>query len=232
VPLRAIVFDFDGVIANSEPLHFRSFRQVLAAERIDLSERDYYERYLGYDDVGAFQLIAADHGLAWNERHVADLVAKKALTMEALEREVSVLFPGAADAVRRAAAAVPIAIASGAIGPEIRRVLVREQLAHLFTAIVAAEDTARSKPSPDPYLRAVALLREAAGGDLVASDCIAIEDSRWGLESARVAGLRTVAVTQTYDADSLDADLVIPSIAALDLPLFATLFSSVSKGLD
>jgi beta-phosphoglucomutase-like phosphatase (HAD superfamily) len=232
VPLRAIVFDFDGVIANSEPLHFRSFQQVLAAERIDLSEHDYYARYLGYDDVGAFQLIAAEHGLAWNERHVATLVAKKAVAMEAFERDVSVLFPGAADAVRRAAAAVPIAIASGAIGPEIRRVLIREQLAHLFTAIVAAEDTARSKPSPDPYLRAVALVRETLGGDLAAADCVAIEDSRWGLESARAAGLRTVAVAQTYEVESLRADLVIPSIAALDLHAFAALFSSLSNQLD
>jgi beta-phosphoglucomutase len=232
VPLKAIVFDFDGVIANSEPLHLRSFQEVLAAERVALTERDYYDRYLGYDDVGAFRLIAAERGLAWNDRHVADLVAKKALTMEALERDVSVLFPGAADAVRRAAAAVPIAIASGAIGPEIRRVLDREQLAHLFAAIVAAEDTARSKPSPEPYLRAVALLREAAGGDLAARDCVALEDSRWGLESARAAGLRTVAVAQTYDSTSLDADLVIPSIAQLDLHLFAKLYSLESKALD
>jgi HAD superfamily hydrolase (TIGR01509 family) len=232
VALRAIVFDFDGVIANSEPLHFRSFQQVLAAERIDLTERDYYARYLGYDDVGAFRLIAAEHGVAWNERHVADLAAKKALMMEALERDVSVLFPGAADAIRRAAAAVPIAIASGAIGPEIQRVLDREQLAHLFTAIVAAEDTARSKPSPDPYLRAVALLRHAIGGDLDAGECLAIEDSSWGLESARAAGLRTVAVAQTYDADSLRADLVIPSIAALDLHVLAKLFAPLSNQLD
>jgi len=232
VPLRAIVFDFDGVIANSEPLHFRSFKDVLAPERVELTERDYYNRYLGYDDVGAFERMAADRGLAWSARHIADLVAKKALAMERLERDVSVLFPGAADAVRRAAAAVPIAIASGAIGPEIRRVLDRERLTDLFTAIVAAEDTARSKPAPDPYERAVALLRAATDPTIATADCVAIEDSRWGLESARAAGLRTVAVAQTYQRDALDADLVIPSIAALDLHHLANLFSSVSKALD
>jgi len=225
VPLRAIVFDFDGVIANSEPLHFRSFQQVLAADGVELTEREYYYRYLGFDDVGAFRTIAADRGRPWNERHIADLVAKKALTMEALERDVSVLFPGAADAIRRAAAAVPIAIASGAIGPEIRRVLAREQLTHLFTAIVAAEDTARSKPAPDPYLRAVECVRASIGAPLDAADCIAIEDSRWGLESARAAGLKTVAVGQTYDTATLSADLAMPSIAALDLHRFASLFS-------
>ena len=58
--LRAIVFDFDGVIANSEPLHFRAYRDVLQDERVDLSEADYYARYLGYDDLGAFAAIAGD----------------------------------------------------------------------------------------------------------------------------------------------------------------------------
>src|SRR5215472_1289474 len=136
MPLRAIVFDFDGVIANSEPLHLQSFQQVLAAESVALSEQDYYARYLGFDDVGAFRAIAADRALTWDARHIADLVAKKALVMEELEQHVSVLFPGAADAIRRAAAAMPIAIASGAIRPEIRRVLDRERLTSHFVAIV------------------------------------------------------------------------------------------------
>ena len=78
--------------------------------------------------------------------------------------------------------------------------LERENLAQSFVAMVAAEDTPISKPAPDPYLRAVARLgaglRRPA---LLAGECVAIEDSHWGLESARAAGLRTVAVTQTYD---------------------------------
>src|SRR5262249_29450344 len=153
-------------------------------------------------------------------------VARKAIEMEELERNGSVLFPGAADAIRRAAAALPIAIASGAIGPEIRRALDREQLTPLFKAIVAAEDTPRRQPPPGPYLFAMERLRAATGSALAAADCIAIEDSRWGLESARTAGLRTVAVGQTYDAHTLDADLTIPSIAALDLHLFASIFTA------
>lgn len=226
MPLRAIVFDFDGVLANSEPLHCRSFQQVLAAEGVQLSEEDYYARYLGFDDVGAFRAIAADRGVSWSARHIADLVAAKALEMEALERHVSVLFPGAAEAVRRAAAAFPVAIASGAIGPEIRRVLDREQLTPLFAAIVAAEDTEQSKPAPDPYLCAVDRLRVTAGDALRPCDCVAVEDSHWGLESARAAGLRTVAVGQTYDVDELQADLTIPSISALDLRVLAGIFTA------
>lgn len=148
--LRAIVFDFDGVLANSEPLHFQSFRDVLAASGVVLTEMDYYARYLGYDDAGAFAAIGNDQRRTWTRQDIVEFVARKAERMTELERNVSVLFPGAAETVRRAAATMPIAIASGALGHEIRRVLDRENLTACFSAIVAAEDTLRSKPAPDP----------------------------------------------------------------------------------
>ena len=214
--LRAIVFDFDGVIANSEPLHFRGYRDILAEEAVALTEPDYYAKYLGFDDVGAFEAIGKESGLTWGAAKIADLVARKAVRLEELERDVSVLFPGAADAIRTAAAAMPIAVASGARGDEIRRILSREGLLSSFTAIVAAEDTPLSKPSPDPYLHALSLLARPLRG-LRAAECVAIEDSHWGLESARTAGLRTVAVTNTYPAGQLTADLVITSLQAMDL---------------
>jgi beta-phosphoglucomutase-like phosphatase (HAD superfamily) len=224
--LRAIVFDFDGVIANSEPLHCSAFRDVLAEEHVVLTEADYYAKYLGYDDVGVFEAVGAAHG--WTRARVAGLVARKAVRLEALERGTTILFPGAAAAIRRASAAMPIAVASGAIGVEIRRILGRERLIDCFTANVAAEDVPVNKPAPDPYLRAVALLAGACGGRLAAAECVAIEDSRWGLESARAAGLRTVAVTQTYDAAALAgaADLIIDSLEALDLAALARWYKS------
>jgi beta-phosphoglucomutase len=216
--LRAIVFDFDGVIADTEPLHFRSLCDVLAEEHVALSEREYYARYLGYDDVGALRAIGVDYGRSWTIDHVAELVIRKAVRVEALERDVAVLFP---------ADAVPLAIASGALGAEIRRVLDRADLTRYFAAIVAAEDTPASKPAADPYQRAVLRLADAIGGPLRAADCVAIEDSRWGLESARAAGLRTVAISSSYDASDLgDADLVLPDIAALDVDTLRAIFDS------
>ena len=103
--LQAIVFDFDGVIANSEPLHFQAYRDVLAQQQIALTERAYYDRYLGFDDVGAFDAVLRDHGERPDRERIAVLVARKAVRLEQLERDHSVLFPGAADTVRRAAAA-------------------------------------------------------------------------------------------------------------------------------
>ncbi|MEO8258535.1 MAG: HAD family phosphatase [Acidobacteriota bacterium] len=221
--IRAVIFDFDGVIANSEPLHFAAFRDVLAADGVALSQFDYYERYLGYDDVGVFRAVSRERELDWDDRRVAALVDRKAVRLEALERDDAILFPGAEQAIRRLAAALPLAIASGALRLEIERVLNRTGLAHYFGAIVAAEDTPVSKPAPDPYVRAVDRLSAASGLRLVPADCVAVEDSHWGLESARAAGLRTIAITHTYPASALGAaDLLIDHLDRLTL---ATLLS-------
>ncbi len=214
--IRGIVFDFDGVIANSEPLHLRAFQDVLAETGLTLSGPDYYARYLGFDDAGVFRAVGEDRGQAFAPDTIATLVSRKAERLETLEREQTLLFPGAAETVRRLAESFPLAIASGALGHEIRRTLDRERLTASFRAIVAAEDTAASKPAPDPYLAAVARLGTAIGRRLDAHECVAVEDSRWGLASARAAGLHTVAITHSYPASELPgADMIIDHLAAL-----------------
>jgi beta-phosphoglucomutase len=214
--IRAVIFDFDGVIANSEPLHFAAFREVLAAEGVVLSERDYYERYLGYDDVGVFHAVSREQGLPWDGDRISALVDRKAVRLEGLERGESILFPGADRAIRRLAASLPLAIASGALRAEILHNLKRAGLAQCFGAIDAAEDSPAGKPAPDPYLRAVDRLSAASGQLLAPGECVAIEDSHWGLESARTAGLRTIAVTHTYPASALGAaDLLIDHLDQL-----------------
>lgn len=200
--IRAVIFDFDGVIANSEPLHFRAYRDVLVDKGIALTESSYYELYLGYDDIGAFTAIAADTGTALTAADMASLVARKAVRLEELEQSGSVLFPGARDAIMRMADAFPIAVASGALKAEILRVLDHEGLRGHFQFVVSAEDTPASKPDPAPYLLAAEKLRSTVA-DLHAHECVAIEDSKWGLVSARAAGMRTVGITQTYPASEL-----------------------------
>ena len=228
--LRAIVFDFDGVIADTEPLHYRAFRDVLAGEGVELTTRDYFDQYLGFTDAGVFREIAADRGYVWTADHIAALASRKAARFDLIEYDGDVLFPGADAAIRRAASAVPLAIASGALRSEIVRVLERADLMRAFTAIVAAGDTAASKPAPDPYQRAVALLSAAVQSSIDPAECVAIEDSRWGLQSARTAGLRTVAVRHSYDAATLaDADLIINDLSALDLSVLHRLCSPKSQ---
>jgi beta-phosphoglucomutase len=215
--LEAIVFDFDGVLVDSEPLHFRSFRDTLAAERIDLPEHDYYTRYLGLSDRAAFELIGAEYLRPWVADQVAALMARKAVRFEQLERTSVLSAPGADVLVKEAADAVPIAVASGARREEVVRILDRIGLRRYFTAIVAAEDVAASKPAPDAYLEALRRLSTAAR-TITPSRSVAIEDSVRGLESARAAGLKTVAVSRPYNgSEPMGADLVIASLATLNL---------------
>jgi len=219
VNLHAIVFDFDGVIADSERLHLRSYQEVLAPEGIRISTEEYLQKYLGYDDVGVFKAVGRDHGVPMDAQRVTELIAAKGEKYESLAAAGEMLFPGAADFIRSAAAKVPIAIASGALTHEIEEVLQRSGLLPLFPVIVGADQTERSKPHPDPYQTAFNRLRTHSGRDLIAWRTVAIEDSRWGLVSARQADLRCVAVTNTYSAAELraDAELVVSGLDTLTL---------------
>jgi beta-phosphoglucomutase len=216
--LHAIVFDFDGVIANSEPLHLQAFQQALARDGIMLTAEEYYRRYLGFDDEGVFEQLGRDRGLPMHDSRVATLVARKGEQLQAILQAGAVLFPGAAEFVRAAAAAVPVAIASGARRDEIDEILEPAGLADLFPVIVAAGDTPSGKPAPDPYRLAFERLAGRAGRPLDARRAVAIEDSRWGLESAAGAGLRCVGVTTSYPAHELPgAELVVGGLAELTI---------------
>ena len=217
--LQAIVFDFDGVIANSEPLHLRAFQRSFGDLGLALSADEYYSAYLGYDDVGVFTSVARDRGLALSAPQVDALVVRKGEYVQELLRAGEVLFPGAAVFIQQAAAAVPVAIASGAQRHEIEEILDATGLRGFFAVIVAAGETAQGKPFPDPYARAFQLL-DAANGGLSKNRCVAIEDSRWGLESARAAGLRCVGVTTSYTASELPAaELVADGLRELTIPM-------------
>jgi HAD superfamily hydrolase (TIGR01509 family) len=216
--LHAIIFDFDGVIANSEPLHLMAFQHVLQDAGVDLTPADYYARYLGYDDEGVFNAIARDRGLRVSDAEVASLVARKGDRMEELLNSGAVLFPGAIEFIREAAAAVPIGIASGAQRHEILEVIDSAGVGDLFATVVASGDTPESKPSPGPYQLAFRRLCAVSGRPLDPRRSVAIEDSRWGLESAQGAGLRLVGVTTSYPAHELvGAELIVSGLNSLTL---------------
>lgn len=226
--LQAVIFDFDGVIADSERLHLRAFQAVLHGSAVTLSDESYYARYLGYDDHGVFRHLFRDQAQALAPDVLETLVEAKGRQYDALAATGGMLFPGAAECIRSLAAAVPLAIASGAQTHEIEHVLASAALRDCFVTVVGADQTPASKPAPDPYLEAFRRLQANAGGGLAPRRTVAIEDSRWGLESARGAGLRTVAVTTSYAADTLApfAELVAPGLHALDRTVLERLCES------
>lgn len=231
--LQALFFDFDGVIADSEPIHLRACQEVLAAEGFVLTREDYYSRYLGYDDRGLFQTYLTDQGLAADTATIDAWLMAKTRSVQRLLSSDEVLFPGAADLVKTLAERVPLAIASGALGPEIALVLEHAGLGRYFKAIASASDGVPGKPAPDLYQLAMARLGERmnGGGPLRPSSCAAIEDSHWGLEAAARAGLHCIAVTHTYPASELKgADLVVERLGDLTIAAIEKLIEDKERG--
>ncbi len=216
-----MVFDFDGVLADSEPIHFRIYQELLGPSGITLTRDDYCARYLGFDDEGAFAQMAADFGLILGDEEIELLVVEKARRFEAIVSGTNVLYPSAVPCVRRLAARWPVGIASGALRADIDVMLRGAGLDQAFRFIVAAGDVDESKPAPDPYLRAAELHGVAPRA------CVAIEDSKWGLQSAASAGMRTIAVTHTYPRGELQADRVVDSLDDITVALLEEL--SVSR---
>ena len=219
MPLSGVVFDFDGVIADTERLHLQAYQQVLAPRSMSLDPRTYYDRYLGFDDVGVFKALAAYAGLELDQRELARLLDEKGRRFGALLEGEAVLYADAPDCIRDLSSMVPLGIASGALRDEIDRILSAAHLRQHFQVVVGADDVAKSKPAPDTYRRAVVLLSPDAAVRSGRS-FVAIEDSQWGLESAHAAGLKTIGITNTYPASKLTgADVIVDSLSAIDRPL-------------
>lgn len=215
---RAIIFDFNGVIINDEPLHLELLRRLLIEEGMTFTENDYREKYLGCDDRHCFNRALFDHGRAADAArpgYIQSLISRKTRYYHESIREQNLLFPGAPELIAHLASRVPLAIASGALREEIEVALTRGNIRHHFHLIVASEDVTRSKPDPEGYLRALNGLRLIIP-DLAPIDCLVIEDSVAGVEAAKSAGMQCLALTTSYPREELQrADAVLPGLSEL-----------------
>ncbi len=228
---RAIIFDFDGVVADSEPIHLAVFQRVLGEIGLFLSKDEYYASYLGYDDKGCFSAVLAAHGQSPSVAVIEDLVARKARVFLDHLKEHLIVYPGIRELVREAAPRYRLAIASGALRDEIEFVLEHAGIRKEFEHITSAEDVVHGKPNPEAFLHALASLNRsvparsvpapslpAEHGPLQPEDCLAIEDSRPGIRAARVAGMKVLAVANTHPLEELDeADVAVTSLSDVKL---------------
>lgn len=206
-PITTVVFDFDGVLADTERLHMTAFQDVFAARGWTLTEGAYFDRYLGCDDLGLVTAFADDNGLALDADEVEALAGRKAEVFAGYLAHGDVLFPGAAACVARLAGRYRLGIASGALHEEIVTILGAAGLLQAFPVIVAADHVTACKPAPEPYLTAAKLLGVSP------ATCLAVEDSPPGLQAAKAAGMRTVGLTTTSPRHLLvDADRIITSL--------------------
>lgn len=218
--LKAILFDFDGVLADTEPLHLRMFQRVLQDEGLPLSEHDYYHRYIGFDDRGCFHAVLSAHGRDVAPETIRRLIERKASVMHSHLTTTTVLYPGAAEFVKHNAGRYRRTIVSGALRREIELILATAGMRDAFEHITAAEDVSDGKPAPDGYLHALQALNHRA--PLLASECLVIEDTVFGIQAAHAAGMRCVALATTSPpgrlgaADAVATTLVDCDLAALE----------------
>ena len=215
--LQALIFDFDGVIANTEPLHYAGLHQTLKEIGIELTEAEYYADYLGYDDRGCIlAALAANHRPA-DAAVVGRLMKRKAEAYLESVRHHQVIFPGVPEFVHKAAHAYPMAIASGALRHEIEYILDTAGLRPAFRHIISAEDVTRGKPDPQPFLLALKALQQR-DARLIPASCLVIEDSLPGVRGARAAGMTVLAVTNTHTVQDLhEAHAITNSLLETDL---------------
>jgi beta-phosphoglucomutase len=213
--LRALIFDFNGIIVDDEPIHFQLFQKVLGEEGIVLTEEAYYARYLGFDDRGAFSASYRDNNRELGDGKLAALIERKSVYYQEAIRNQVTIFPGVKNLVESVAREFPLGVASGALRQEIETILGTAGLRHHFRVIVSAEDVAQGKPEPEIFLKTLARLNALTGrGTLIQpAECIVIEDSKEGIKGARRAGMQCLAVTNSHPAELLsEADAVVKSL--------------------
>ncbi|HEX3128056.1 MAG TPA: HAD family phosphatase [Thermoanaerobaculia bacterium] len=221
--IRSILFDFNGVLVDDEPIHLEMFQRVLGEEGVVLSSEDYYRDYLGLDDRGAFAAMLQKAGETPTVPRLMRLIARKAsYYQERMRHSGYPFFPGAAELVTElAGAGRMLGIVSGALSEEVESALRQAGLRDRFKVLVTAEDVTEGKPDPEGYRKALEGLNSLPPLPerlLHPHEVLAIEDSPAGLSAAADLGLSTLAVAHTYPPHRLKmADAVAESLEGMTL---------------
>jgi len=217
--LKAVIFDFDGVITDSEILHLRAFNRSLAPYGVEISTKDYYANYLGFSDFDCYKALIDNGVLKIDEGQIGEILGQKSRIFEELTRTEGRTIEGVHEFLRMLERnKVPMAICSGSLMAEIEVMLDEAKLRHFFTEIVSGDQVKKGKPSPEGFVLTLQKLNKKYRPPIAAGECIVIEDSRWGLQAARAAGMHTIAVTTSYDAAQLTlAEKVVARLTELTI---------------
>ena len=215
----AILFDFDGVIVNSEPLHFFAFHEVMRAEKMELTEEEYYRELIGFDDRGCWKHIYEKRQMPLEPKTLLRLMTRKSeVMMDLIHRQQYQALPGVEEFVRGLWRHYPLGICSGALREEIEAMLEGVSLRDCFPTIVAAEDVTAGKPDPSGYLLAMKLISDRAHRRLEPKDCLIVEDAPSVCKSVRAVGFPVLAVTTSHAAEKFpDADWIVKSLASQEV---------------
>jgi HAD superfamily hydrolase (TIGR01509 family) len=206
--INTILFDFNGLVVDDEPIHFELFQKVLADEEIELTEEVYWKDYLGFDDKGLFGAIYERDGLKLTPKKLKYLIDKKnELYFPTLKKKLK-LFDGVVEFIKKVSDKFNIAIVSGALKSEIVFVLEESDLKKYFSLIIAADDTKRGKPDPEGFLMALTKIKKDHP-EVIPETCLVLEDSIAGIQAGKACGMKVIALTHTYPRNRLgEADVV------------------------
>lgn len=230
--IKAVIFDFNGVIINDEPIHQQLIEEILLEENLVLKRNEYWKTSLGCSHRDCLRDLLASRGRVASEEYLTALQHKKAQSyiqqIESLEKLP--LYPGLTDFIFQIRSSnLKLAIVSGAIRQEIELVVKRAELAEFFQIIVAADEIATAKPQPDGYLLALERLNQKYPElNLQASECLAIEDTLAGIQAAKAAGMKVVGVANTYPYHMLhrQSDWTVDYLNELELELIKERYSA------
>jgi HAD superfamily hydrolase (TIGR01509 family) len=224
--LAAIIFDFDGIIVDTEPLHYRAFQEILIPLGLGYSWEVYLRSYIGFDDRDAFRDAFQTAGRSLKDRELQALVKGKGVAFQRIVASGVEVYPGVVELVRSIAGRLPLALCSGALPSDIDPILKQLGIAGLFDVIVTAADVQASKPDPESYALAVARLKAVyPDKEITPEICLAIEDTPAGITSAKRAGLKVLAVTNSYPEEELtSADRIVTSLANENLQNLRNVF--------
>lgn len=226
--LRTIIFDFDGILVDSEPLIMKLIQEMAAREGWALSEDEYFGDYLALDDRGVIEHLWRTHGRPLSISHRNELLAWKANAYEKIIHDGLPAIPGAAEFVLDAANRFPLAIASGSLRAEIEHLLRKLGLREKFAVLATADDCERSKPDPEVYLKALSRLQELPQlrePALEPIECLAIEDAPLGVVAAQAAGMKCLALAHSrHQADLQHADWVASGFSDVNLEAIRAAF--------
>ncbi|GAB4231247.1 MAG: HAD family phosphatase [Stanieria sp.] len=200
--LKAILFDFNGVIINDEAIHQELINDILLGENLRPEESEYREICLGRSDRVCLKNILAHRGRFVTDEYLDKLVANKSVAYQEklTQLETLPIYPGLSDFLAQIQQqGLIIGLVTGALKAEVQLVLQRAKLESYFSVIVAGDDINQSKPEPDGYLLAVKLINQNYPNlNLQPSECLAIEDTYAGIEAAKKAGIQVVGIANTH----------------------------------
>lgn len=231
MPLRAIFFDFNGVLADDEPLHWQLFNDTLAPYGIHVSFQEYRDELLGLDDRAVFRKLLQEKLGSIDGINFEDLVAQKAIQYAKLAPSRVFAFPGVLRFMNSLPKGLVCGIVSGALRSEVEMFLTREGLSPFFQFLVTAESTPKGKPDPSCYQTAFDLARSLLPTPpLELDECLAVEDSLEGILAAKNAGLLSVAVLNSYPATRLRmADCILVGLGGWSFKELKTLLFKEEK---